>query len=531
MGGLLFSALVQRHNLCPGGGMVDTGDLKSLASNGVPVQVRPRVFLVVNQRLVVFLIPSLHSAITSAMKTTLCLIASLTIAGLSATCAEKSTPPNIILILADDLGNGDLSYNGCKDIETPHLDRLAKSGAILTDMHTTASVCAPSRAGLMSGRYQQKVGFECNAPHGEHGLPGSVVTYAEAMQQSGYETMGLGKWHLGDQPEMHPNAQGFDSFSGFIAGGRSYWPVKNPNKNGMMQRNGVQVPEAEISYVTDWLTDEAIRLIEARDQAKPFFMYLSYNAPHTPMHAKEEDLAKYAHIENKGRRTYAAMVHSLDANVGRLRAFLAANQMQENTMLIFASDNGGATSNVSDNGIYRGMKGSKWEGGHRVPCLIYWPAGGIVAGVRVDLLSSTLDFMATSLDAAGNAQRIKALALDGISLLPELRKEAGVSEREILYFRRSVAAGVRDGDWKLIRVEKEDMSFRYLLFDLSNDIGETNNLSREHPERVQALAAKLKQWETSLEQPAWREGDYWENNQRKKHRMDVIGRDAERKLP
>lgn len=441
--------------------------------------------------------------------------------------------PNILLILADDLGNGDLSYNGCKDIKTPHLDTLASSGLILNDNHTTACVCAPSRAGLMSGKYQQRFGFECNGPHGKHGMPGSVVSYAEAMKSAGYETMCLGKWHLGSQPDMHPNAQGFDHFSGFIAGGRSYFPIKKTSANNMMQRNGKQVPESEIKYVTNWLTDEAIRLIGKRDHSKPFFMYLSYNAPHSPMHALEEDLALYQNIPKKGRRTYAAMVHNMDKNIGKLRAYLKEQKLSENTIVIFTSDNGGATTNSSDNGVYRGMKGSKWEGGHRVPCLIHWPAGGLSGGKKIDMLTSTLDFMATSLDAAGQQEKIKELDLDGISLLPGLRKVSSSEGHSTLYFRRSVAAGVREGNWKLIRVENDDQdqSHRFLLFDLSKDPGETKDLTKQHPERVQKLAAKLIAWEKGLQAPAWREGKKWEGNQRKKHNMDVIGRDAERKLP
>lgn len=466
------------------------------------------------------------------MKKTVILLNVLCLGWVSLVSAQEGvSKPNIVLILADDLGNGDLGYNGCKDIKTPHLDTLASQGVILTDAHTTACVCAPSRAGLMSGMYQQRVGFECNAPHGKHGLPGEVVTYAEGMKLAGYETMGLGKWHLGDQPEMHPNAQGFDHFSGFIAGGRSYWSIENPGKNAMMQRNGKQVPESEISYVTDWLTDEAIRLIEKRDRAKPFFMYLSYNAPHTPMHAKDEDLEKYPHIKKKSRRTYAAMVDNMDQNIGRFREYLKSKKLDQNTLIIFTSDNGGATTNASDNGIYRGMKGSKWEGGHRVPCLMYWPQGKIEGGTKSKLLVSTLDFMATSVDAGGKGELVKELDLDGVSLLPGLQAGPSGKAHETLYFRRSVAAGVRECDWKLIRVEEEDKNFRYLLFDLSKDLGETKELSKQHPERVQKLAAKLKRWESNMKPPAWREGKMWEKNQRLKHQMDVIGRDAERRLP
>lgn len=299
----------------------------------------------------------------------------------------------------------------------------------------------------------------------------------------------------------------------------------------MLQRNGKQVPEEEISYMTDWLTHEAVSLIGNRQQEKPFFMYLSYNAPHTPMHAKKEDLAKYSHIKKKGRRIYAAMVDNMDANIGRLRDFLKKNQLEKNTLIIFASDNGGATTNSSDNGIYRGMKGSKWEGGHRVPCLLYWPNGKLTGGQKSELLVSTLDFMATSLDAAGEPALIKDLKLDGVSLLPLLQNEVTEEAHGVLYFRRTVAAGLRDGPWKLIRVENKDRSYTFTLFNLATDIGETVNLADKHPEKVKQLASKISIWEKGLMPPNWRNGEYWENNQRYKHRLDVIGRDAERRMP
>jgi len=445
--------------------------------------------------------------------------------------AEKTNQkPNIIFILADDLGNADLGFRGCKDIKTPNIDKLAASGIIFNDHHTTATVCAPSRAGIFSGIYPQKFGFECNSPHGKNGMPNSIVTYGDAMKLAGYETMALGKWHLGAIPEMHPNQQGFDHFSGFIGGGRSYFPMKKPNAEHLLQRNGKQVPEKEINYLTDWLTDEAIRLIENRDQSKPFFMYLGYNAPHAPMEAKKEDLKKYKNIQKKGRRTYASMVDNLDQNIGKLRSYLDSKKLTPNTIIIFSSDNGGATVNSSDNGIYRGMKGSEWEGGHRVPCIISWPNGGFTDGKTTNALTSTLDFMATSLDVAGKKELITQLKLDGMSLLP-ISKNLDATIHTRLFTRRAAAGSMRDKQWKLIRVRELDGTFRYLLFDLSKDIGETNDLARKNPERVKELATIMKHWESPLKAPLWLEGDYWEKNQRLKHNVNVIGRDAERKLP
>ncbi len=460
------------------------------------------------------------------------LIYSILIATLGALLPVSSAPqqPNIIFILADDLGNADLGFNGCKDIRTPNIDKLAHEGIFFNDHHTTASVCAPSRAGIFSGVYQQKFGFECNNPHGKNGMPGSVVTYAEAMKSLGYETMALGKWHLGATPEMHPNQQGFDHFSGFIGGSRKYFPMKKTTRESLLQRDGIPVPENEITYLTDWFTDEAIRLIKNRDTSKPFFMYLGYNAPHAPMNAKPEVLAQYSFIKKKGRRTYAAMVDSLDQGIGKLLRFLEDNKLADNTLIIFTSDNGGATVNFSDNGIYRGMKGSKWEGGHRVPCILSWKNGGFTGGKTTHALTSTLDFMATCLDAAGHKNLIKKLKLDGISLLP-IAKDINATIHTQLYARRAVAGCVRDNQWKLIRVKKRDQSYRYLLFDLSKDIGETKNLTTLFPERVKTLSSMMKTWETHLKEPRWLEGKLWENNQRLKHRMSVIGRDAERKLP
>lgn len=445
--------------------------------------------------------------------------------------AATDQPPNVIVILVDDLGNADLSYNGCKDFQTPNIDALAKRGVIFTDAHATASVCAPSRAGLMSGKYQQHFGFECNSPGGKNGMPHTVVTYADAMKDAGYETMALGKWHLGSQPEMHPNQQGFDHFSGFIGGGRAYFPLEKTSPASLLQRNGIQVPEKEIGFLTNWLTDEALHMIDHRDESKPFFMYLAYNAPHEPIQALPEDLAKVKNIPDKHRRTYAALVHNLDSNIGKLLAALDQSKLTDNTLIFFASDNGGATTNGSDNGIYRGMKGSKWEGGHRVPYIVRWPAGGISGGKSSGMLVSTLDFMATSLDACGRGGRIAELGLDGKSLLPGLHITEPAGGHEALFFRRAVAAAVREGPWKLIRVENEDGTFRTLLFNLDDDIGETVDLSEKQSERLSALSGELGRWEQHLQPPAWREGAYWEKNQRLKHRLGVIGREAERKLP
>ncbi|MCB9876513.1 MAG: sulfatase-like hydrolase/transferase [Planctomycetes bacterium] len=459
---------------------------------------------------------------------------------LAIACACAGTPrtsttrPNVIVVLADDLGCADLSCLGCTDIATPNLDRLAASGLLLTDAHVSASVCAPSRAGLMTGRYQQRCGAECNgSPPDGVNVPGTTVTMAEAMRDAGYQTFAVGKWHLGSAPECRPEAQGFDRFAGFLGGSRSYFAIDAPGVQQALWRDGARVPEAEIGYLTDWLTDAALQQVDQRDPTRPFLLYLAYNAPHTPMHASEADLARFPGLAGK-RRTYAAMVHALDRGVGRVLDALDQQGIADDTLVVFLADNGGATDNGSDNGPWRGMKGSLWEGGHRVPFAVRWPGGGIgggiVGGRRSATLCSSLDVMASALAAAGRGDQLAALQLDGVDMLPAWRGEAEAMSRDTVFWRRAVAAGVRRGDHKLWRVTEADGSFRYGLVNLRDDPKEQHDLAALQPERVRELAAALTDWERGLDAPRWLEGARWEANQRQKHDFAVVGREAERRL-
>jgi arylsulfatase A-like enzyme len=445
----------------------------------------------------------------------------------SSTTRAPSAPPNILLILADDLGYADLGFTGCTDIPTPHLDALAREGVFCTDAHVTASVCAPSRAGLITGRYPQRQGFECNLANGE-GLLAGTETFPALLRRQGYTTALIGKWHLGTLPHNHPRALGFDHFSGLIGGSRSYFPEeKPPGPARRLERDGVPVPESDFTYLTDWLTDEGIRRIESRDRDRPLFLLLSYTAPHTPMHARPDLLERFSTIESPRRRKYAALVAALDEGVGRLRATLTAEGIAEETLIVFLSDNGGATNNASDNGGWRGMKGSKWEGGHRVPWIAHWPAR-FPAG-RQNALISSLDLAPTFLAAAGAPPLAEA---DGLDLLPLLEGRGATPPREELYWRRAVAASVRQGSWKLIRVEEPDGRVRPpILVDLSRDPGEVENRAEAEPERVRALEARLAAWEAGLIPPRWLTAEVWRENQRKKHEIDRTGREAERKVP
>jgi arylsulfatase A-like enzyme len=448
-----------------------------------------------------------------------------------AAAAERK--PNVIIILSDDAGYADFGVQGCRDIPTPRIDSIADRGIRCTSAYVTASVCAPSRAGLITGRYQQRFGHEFNGPtrpapgytQADMGLDAREKTVGDRMHAEGYRCIALGKWHLGQGPRFFPLARGFDEFFGFQAGSRSYFPYqKQPAVGRRIFRNEEEVPESEIQYTTDSLAQEAAAFIR-RNKDRPFFIYLAFNAVHEPMHAKAEDIERFQSIAQKRRQIYAAMMHALDQGVGLVLDTLQRAHLTEQTLLVFVNDNGGATTNASDNGPLRGMKGSKWEGGIRVPFLVQWP-GVLPARRTFKPAVITLDLLPTSLAAAG-ANGPETPPLDGVNLLPYWKGEKRGEVHPYLFWRRGVAAAVRHGPWKLIRVSGNPT----LLLNLSNDPGETVNLVAENPKMTQLLLQKLTEWEKGLAPPKWVEGKYWEENQIKKHRMRVIGRDAERRLP
>ena len=454
------------------------------------------------------------------------------------TTQETDTPPgsrpNIVVIVTDDAGYIDFGAYGGAQIPTPHIDSIARNGVRFTQGYVTASVCAPSRAGLLTGRYQQRFGHEFNGPNDpvpgysldDMGLDPSEVTVAEALREEGYRTMAVGKWHMGTQERFHPSRHGFDEFFGMLSGGRSYFPIKTEKiaAGRALLRNRDVVPEQEVTYTTDMFSDEAVSFIR-RTKEQPFFLYLAYNAVHTPMHAKEEDLAAFPEIEDELRRIYAAMTRSLDEGVGRVLDALDQEGLADDTLLFFINDNGGATNNGSNNGPLRGMKGSKWEGGIRVPFMVRWP-GKVPAGMTFDRPVSSLDILATSVNAAQGSLKGDS-NLDGVNLLPFLDGRVVGDPHEMLFWRRGVAAAVRAGDWKLIRSESNPT----LLFDLAQDLGETENLAPQHPGLVNELLAALEAWERDLAPPKWTEGEKWERNQIMKHRLEVSGRAMEREYP
>lgn len=412
-----------------------------------------------------------------------------------------SSKPNVIVIIIDDAGYADFGFMGSEDLETPQIDSLAREGVVFTDAHVSATVCAPSRAGLLTGRYQQRFGFEANdtgyGGSGDIGLADEVPTLADVFQKEGYRTIAIGKWHLGGTASDHPNERGFDEFYGFIAGGRSYFPLEEPGPERMLQQNGERVLFE--GYLTDVLGDRSVSFVEEHKD-KPFFMYLAFNAVHTPMEAKESDLEKY---KGHPRQCLAAMTWSLDENVGKLRAKLRELGLLDNTLLYFINDNGGAHNNDSSSGPLKGWKGNKFEGGQRVPFVLSWPAR-IQGGRTFDGLTSSLDIFSTSLAAAGIAQP-DSLTLDGVNVLPYLQGEKEGDPHKALYWRKLEEAAARIGNYKLVRLE----GYGATLYDLSTDLGEANDLSAQQPETKNQLLKALSDWEADMSEPLWLEPKAW----------------------
>ncbi|MCG8580234.1 MAG: sulfatase-like hydrolase/transferase [Bacteroidales bacterium] len=407
--------------------------------------------------------------------------------------------PNVIVMLLDDAGYADFGFAGCKDLNTPNIDRLAANGIRFSDAHVTASVCGPSRAGIMVGKYQQRFGFECNPPKHYTGIDVKEKTMADAMKKAGYKTAAFGKWHLGDGPDYRPNKRGFDYFWGFLAGGRSYFPNNKQDKEGTphsIRENDVFTSFE--GYLTDRLGEKAAEFI-GDNSDQPFFIYWAPNAVHTPMEAKEEDLALYQGHE---RQTLAAMTWSLDRAVGTIVNKLKSENLLDNTLIFFLSDNGGAHNNQSSNLPLKGFKGNKFEGGHRVPFFVHWPAG-LKGGQVYDGLSSSLDIFASCMDVAGLPVDD---SLDGVSLISYLKGIKEGEPHEQLFWRKDKMAAAREGDYKMIRVDE----LGYRLYNLKDDLQETTDLAEAENETFTQLNNKLKAWEAGTIEPLWTEGETWD---------------------
>lgn len=423
--------------------------------------------------------------------------------GVSCKTQQKSaepTQPNVIVILADDAGYADFGFMGSTDLETPNIDRLAQDGVIFTDAHVSATVCAPSRAGLITGRYQQRFGAECNLPPHNLGVDTSEVSIASALKKQGYHTSVFGKWHLGEQEEYHPNSRGFDEFFGFLEGSRSYFPHEKNDRPGdphEIQHNGKHVDFD--GYLTDVLGEKAIEYVE-QQKDNPFFMYLSFNAVHTPMHATKEDLKRY---EGHERQDLAAMTWAMDRAIGKLVSKLKQEKIYENTLIFFLSDNGGAHNNQSSCLPLKGWKGNKFEGGHRVPFVMTWPKK-IKGGQKYHALTSALDIYATAYEVAGG-QGSPGKKLDGVNLMPFVTGKKETAPHEQLFWRKEGMAAVRQADWKLIRVD----GYGYRLYNLDRDLGESKDLQLAEKSQMNDMKMALENWEEGLMAPLWTEDKNW----------------------
>lgn len=429
------------------------------------------------------------------------------------TVLARNLNPNLVIILTDDQGYWDVGFNGCTDIPTPHIDRIAKEGVRFTNGYVTYPVCSPSRAGMITGRYQGRFGYHRNPTLNPFdsmaGLPVEEENIAEILKKVGYHSGVIGKWHLGTHPRFRPNVRGFQEFYGFVAGGHRYFPedlvypdIESVDRAGgwyntKLLRNETRIETDE--YLTDELSNEAVDFIE-RNSTKSFFLYLSYNAPHTPMQASEKYLSRFSHIEDPLRKTYAAMVSAVDDGVGRVLDKLEELDLNEDTLVFFLSDNGGASNNGSINDPLRDRKGSIYEGGMRVPFAFRW-TGKVPAGIDYDYPISSMDILATMAELT-EVEIADERPLDGVNLMPYLTGDRKERPHESLFWLKWDAqeGAARLWDEKLVVLGKENET---AMYQLSDDIGEENDVANTRPGDVDRLNKAFEAWKMELIEPVF----------------------------
>jgi arylsulfatase A-like enzyme len=474
---------------------------------------------------------------------------------LSKTKKASADAPNIIIIIADDLGKHEISAYGGKFVNTKNIDRIASKGVLFEEGYISSPICAPSRAGMMTGRYQQRFGFEINIheryprnrfeywaaktfvskdpfvvskqnspvfPDFEEmhkqGIPPTEFILPELLKKHGYQSAIFGKWHLGYNSSAIPLNRGFDYHYGFLEAFSLYAPVNDPsiinfqhddftdrhiwNKgrkgNCAIQRNGNVIEEKV--YLTDKIADESIQWLSENHQNGPFFMYLPFSAPHTPFQAKKEIYDLYAHIKDKNKRVYYAMIHSLDEAVGKILDKLEELNVDENTLIFFLSDNGAAVyTHAADNSPLKSGKFSNFEGGINVPFLMAWPKV-IKGGMKYQNPVSSLDIFNTVCKVA--AVELPAdRDFDGVNLMPFITSQDETKKpHEVLYWRSMHHKAIRKDNWKLIW---DDLGNSTALYKLDTDKSEKVNLAKTYPEIVKSLKAQFENWEKSLIQPNW----------------------------
>lgn len=442
-------------------------------------------------------------------------------AHLSLVADEARDRPNVLVILLDDAGYNDFGFMGSEQILTPHMDQLAASGMTFSDAHLSGTTCSPSRAGMITGRYQQRFGYHNNVPPHGSGLDPAESTVGDAFRAGGYKTYYIGKWHLGAVEKYFPNNRGFDEFYGLLEGSRSYFPAKEdvPGGTKSIQCNGEFIKWD--GYLTDLFTEAALDYLEEA-QNEPFFMFLSYTAPHGPMHAKTEHLEQF---KGHPRAKLASMYWSVDEGIGRVIAQLDALNLREKTLIFLLSDNGGAEANHSNNAPLKGYKGSKFEGGQRTPFIMSWP-GEIPANSSFDGLISAMDVYPTAAAATGVSSTI-GKPLDGVDLLPYIRGDVSGDPHAILFWTRSVEDAVRAGDFKL--VGHGDHGWR--LYNLEKDIGEAEDLFEQHPELTKQMFRQLNEWKRQHTEQQWPSSVIWNKVKEEEYRALMNNEEPRYKSP
>lgn len=459
------------------------------------------------------------------------LILPLLSSGADVAADDPDGRPNVVIVMVDDMGWGDAGCFGGTLYDTPHLDRMAAGGMRWTDFHSSGCVCSPTRAGLLTGRYQQRAGipgvvYAASAKNRHHGLQHQEVTLAELLRAAGYQTAMFGKWHLGYEPQYNPVTHGFDQFTGYVSGNVDFHA--HIDGAGVFDWWQGQQPHHEVGYTTHLITRHTCDYLrQAAASDRPFFVYVAHEAPHDPYQAPEDRPVRrlgsgkpiWNHREPQHAATaYARMIEEMDEGLGDIFRTLRQLQIERQTLVVFLSDNG-ATGPGSCGGLY-GMKGTLWEGGHRVPAVFHWP-GKIPAGSTSHALASSIDLMPTVLDLAGIRPPAGHL-LDGLSLADQLCGEAKMKPRK-MFWQYGKALAMRDGDWKLVLEGGKPIADKaglrphihweapndgretLALFDLADDRFEASNLAERHPSRVAAMRQELTVWYEQVQASATRQ--------------------------
>jgi arylsulfatase A-like enzyme len=442
------------------------------------------------------------------------IIAGLTFISLS---AFASTKPNIVLIYSDDQGWGDVGYHGYDDVMTPNIDKLAAGGTQFSQGYVSASVCGPSRCGLLTGVYQQRMGVYGNWDKG--GIPESQPMVFEMLKKEGYQTAAIGKWHVGAaRDSLRPNNRGVDFFYGFLWGSHDYYKsstdpdTRRKGESPIMRNNQIEPPiQDSKGYLTEMFTEEAVGFIERADGDKPFFVYLAYNAVHYPWDVPQPYIDRVQGLDTHDeRKLFAGMTLCMDDGVGDVMDALKKKGVEDNTLVIFMSDNGTPRGQgikapkqkkrgectMSNPGPFNGFKGDTYEGGTRVPFVMHWPKE-IPAGETYDKPVINLDLVATFMALNGVSKPYEGFAFDGVNLMPYITGKNADRPHDVLYWRRGNDYAIRKGDWKLAWND-QGSSGQIELFNLAEDPGEWKNLTVTHPERAQALQDAFDEWDSQL---------------------------------